>query len=35
VVVDRHLLTAQNQLSDEACAEAVLRKLGVTHRSAA
>jgi putative intracellular protease/amidase len=29
VVVDRNLITAQNQLSDEATAEAVLRRLGV------
>ncbi|MCP3709307.1 DJ-1/PfpI family protein [Paraburkholderia sp. CNPSo 3274] len=35
VVVDRHLLTAQNQMSDEACAEAVLRKLGALQGSAA
>lgn len=35
VVVDRHLLTAQNQMSDEACAEAVLRKIGVLQGSAA
>jgi putative intracellular protease/amidase len=35
VVVDRHLLTAQNQMSDEACAQAVLRKLGVLQGSAA
>ena len=35
VVVDRHLLTAQNQMSDEACAEAVLHKLGVLQGSAA
>ncbi|MGF6767775.1 putative intracellular protease/amidase [Paraburkholderia sp. GAS199] len=35
VVVDRHLLTAQNQMSDEACAQAVLRKLGVLQGNAA
>jgi putative intracellular protease/amidase len=35
VVVDRHLLTAQNQMSDQACAEAVLRKLGVLQGNAA
>jgi putative intracellular protease/amidase len=35
VVVDRHLLTAQNQMSDEACAQAILRKIGVLQGSAA
>ena len=35
VVVDRHLLTAQNQMSDQACAEAVLRKLGALQGGAA